>query len=292
MNVGLLGVGLMGAAIAERLHEKGHAVRVWNRTESSARPLEELGIAPQTTPAEVLVWADRVILTLSDANAIRDVLFAGDAGPALAGQVVVQMGTIAPDESRSLARQVSGLGGRYLEAPVLGSIPEARSGRLIIMAGGDPLVFEDCRDLLGCLGECPSLVGDTGKGAALKLAMNQLIAALTAGFSLSLGLVRAEGIDVDRFMGLLRASALYAPTYDKKLDRMLTSDYGRPNFPLKHLLKDVALFQAAAEVRGIDAGLLEPVREACERARAAGLGEADYSAIYEAVTGNLAESGG
>ena len=123
----------------------------------------------------------------------------------------------------------------------------------------------------------------TEQGAALKLAMNQLIAGLTSCFSLSLGLVRAEGIEVAQFMDLLRGSALYAPTFDKKLDKYLSHEYGKANFPLKHLLKDVRLFGEVAEKAGMDTAFLTAVERACIRARERGYAEQDYSAVYEAV---------
>ena len=119
--------------------------------------------------------------------------------------------------------------------------------------------------------------------AALKLAMNQLIAGLTASFALSLGLVRREGIEVGLFMDLLRGSALHAPTFDKKLDKYLSHDYGAANFPLKHLLKDVRLFRRVAEQSGLDRDLIGALEALCARAEDEGFGEQDYSALYEAV---------
>jgi 3-hydroxyisobutyrate dehydrogenase len=195
----------------------------------------------------------------------------------------MQMGTIAPAESRELASRVADAGADYLEAPVLGSIPEAHDGRLILMAGGEQALFERCLPVLKALGRDPRLIGGIGQGAALKLAMNQLIAGLTASFSLSLGLVRAEGIEVDEFMGLLRGSALYAPTFDKKLDKYLARDYGKANFPLKHLLKDVRLFRGVAEGVGMDTSMITTIEAACIRALAEGFGDEDYSALYEAM---------
>ena len=86
---------------------------------------------------------------------------------------------------------------------------------------------------------------------AAKLALNQLIASLTHAFSLSLHLVQHAGVDVEAFMGLLRSSALYAPTVDKKLDRELAGDDANPNFPTAHLRKDLGLFLAAAQGAGL-----------------------------------------
>lgn len=281
MKIAVLGLGLMGTAIAGRLQQQAFKVVGWNRSAHSLDAATTLGLSASTDPA-IADAADTLILTLSDAEAITGALFE-KPGFALAGKTVIQMGTIAPAESRDLEARVRAEGGHYLEAPVLGSIPEARAGTLIIMAGGDAAVYERCLPLLTALSGSPQHVGATGKGAALKLAMNQLIGALTTAFSASLGLVRAEGIDVDQFMELLRSSALYAPTFDKKLTKMLEHDYARPNFPLKHLIKDTRLFARAATEQGIDTRVIAALTEVFEDGRRKGYADDDYSALYEAV---------
>jgi 3-hydroxyisobutyrate dehydrogenase len=285
MKTAVLGLGLMGAEIALRLKRQGVELTCWNRGAQRAQAARERGLPVVETAAEAIAAAELVILVLSDARAIQESLLdEPDAAGVLAGRILIQMGTIGPDESRAIASRVESLGARYLEAPVLGSLPEAREGRLIVMAGGDQGLFERCLPILKGLSPDPRLIGGVGAGAALKLAMNQLIAGLTATFALSLGLVRSEGIDVGQFMTLLRGSALHAGTFDKKLDKYLSHDYGAANFPLKHLLKDIRLFHRVAEQRGLDLGLLAALEAACERAEAQGFGDRDYSALYEAIS--------
>ena len=283
MKIAVLGLGLMGAAIALRLKVQGLDVVGWNRSPAKARDLAGRGLETLGSPKDAIECAEVLILVLSDAAAIRETLFAPELGDSGRGRVVLQRGTSAPGVSRDLAKRIAGAGGEYLEAPVLGSLPEARDGRLILMAGGDRSLFERCLPLLNSLGQDPRLIGDVGQGAALKLAMNQLIAGLTASFSLSLGLVRHEGIEVTDFMELLRGSALYAPTFDKKLNKYLTHDYGTANFPLKHLLKDVGLFRRVAEGAGMDTAMITTLEAACIRALGQGYGDQDYSALYEAM---------
>lgn len=283
MKTAVLGLGLMGAEIALRLHRQGFDVTGWNRGPDKARALAEQGLAVAPSRTAAVAGAQAVVLVLSDAAACAAALFHGEDAPSLTGRICIQMGTIAPQESRDLAARVAQAGGAYLEAPVLGSLPEARAGTLIVMAGGDPALFERCLPLLRALGQDPQRIGEVGQGAALKLAMNQLIAGLTATFALSLGLVRAEGIAVEQFMALLRRSALYAPTFDKKLDKYLGRDYAGANFPLKHLLKDLRLFRAASTPWGIDGAMTAAVEAALVRALDQGLGEQDYSALYETL---------
>ena len=280
----VLGLGLMGTAIALRLQAQGVAVTGWNRGAERSQAAAAAGLAVAKDAATAIGAADLVLLVLSDAAAIEATLLAPPAAAALHGRLIVQMGTIGPEESRALAARLDALGCRYLEAPVLGSLGEVRDGRLIIMVGGDETLFAQCRPVLERLGAQPQRIGAVGQAAALKLALNQLIAGLTATFALSLGLVRAQGIDVDQFMTLLRGSALYAQTFDKKLDKYLSHDYGAANFPLKHLLKDVRLFRQAAAPLGLDTALSGAIEAACIRSQDLGLGDQDYSAIYEALS--------
>ncbi|MEM9903479.1 MAG: NAD(P)-dependent oxidoreductase [Cyanobacteria bacterium P01_D01_bin.44] len=283
MKIGFLGTGLMGAPMAVQLQKAGHQVTAWNRTQAKLEPLVSEGIEVASSPQAAITTTDAIVIMLTDALAIEETLLNDEARAALLGRTVIQMSTIAPAESKALAQKVSAVGGDYLESPVLGSIPEAKSGRLILMVGASPGQFKQWLPVLQCLGPDPTLIGPVGAGAAVKLAMNQLIGSLTAAFAMSLGLVQSEGIDVETFMGIVRQSALYAPTFDKKLQRMCDRNFANPNFPTKHLLKDMALFVKAAEAQGIDAIAAESVSQLAGKALALGLADADYSALFAAV---------
>ena len=283
MKIGLIGTGLMGAPMALKLQENGYAVAAYNRTAAKLSPLATAGVRVLDSPVMVLQQCDAVILMLSDAGAIAQTLFTPEAIAALSGKTVIQMGTIAPAQSRDLGQQVAAAGGEYLEAPVLGSIPQVSTASLIVMVGATAAQFKRWRPLLQCFGPEPIHLGPVGAAAATKLAMNQLIGSLTTAFALSLALIQREGIDVEQFMQIVRASALYAPTFDKKLDRLLTRNFDQPNFPVKHLLKDMQLFSQAARAVGIDPILADSVVQVVQQAIAQGWAEADYSALYVAV---------
>ncbi|MES9939693.1 MAG: NAD(P)-dependent oxidoreductase [Candidatus Thiodiazotropha sp. 6PLUC2] len=283
MKVTLLGLGLMGLPIAHRLIQRGHEVTAWNRSEERLKVATEEGIEIQPDLAQAVADNELLLLTLSDAAAIEAVIFSAQVESQLKGKTVLQMGTISPDESRALAERVQAAGGDYLEAPVLGSIPEAKNGELIIMAAGSEAAYHHCLLLLRGLGKEVDLVGSVGQAAAMKLAMNQLIAALTVGFAQSLGLIRAEGVDLELFMKLLRESSLYAPTFDKKLQKYIEHDYSNANFPLKHLIKDVGLFKQVAESSGMNAQVSDAMLSVLNSGEQAGYGDEDYSALYEAI---------
>jgi 3-hydroxyisobutyrate dehydrogenase len=274
----------MGQAAAGRLAATGQTVVAWNRSPAALAQLPTTDRLSVTTDlATAITPAERVVLWLADGAAIRSVLLDGAIGSQLAGKTLVQMGTIAPEESRAISAELTALGCDYYEAPVLGSIPELSAGKLLLMVGATPAQFDRDRAWLQTFGPEPLLVGPVGSAAALKLAMNQLIGSLTTAFAASLALVEREGIEIETFLQILRPSALYAPTFDKKLQRMLDRDFDRPNFPTKHLLKDLDLFDQAATAQGIDTAPVQAVRAVVQRAIALGLGDTDYSALFAAI---------
>jgi 3-hydroxyisobutyrate dehydrogenase len=283
-QIAVLGTGLLGRAVAERLHTVGNQVIAFNRTFTKALPLQSQGITVVKTAEQAVSQADCSLLLLTDAAAIRALLFADTCLSALKGKVIVQMGTIRSDESVEIQQDIERCGGTYLEAPVLGSMAEAKAGTLLVMVGASEPQYAVWSPLFRSLSRDPRYIGPVGSAAALKLALNHLIAAETVAFAFSLGLVQRSGVSVEPFMAILRESALYAPTFDKKLPRLLKRDYDRPNFSTGHLLKDVLLFAQEAAALGLPAAALEGLPLILQRAIAKGLGDQDYSALFEAVS--------
>ncbi len=269
--------------MAQRLLNAKLSVVAYNRTPSKLEPLRASGAEIANSPEEAIASSDCVILMLSNAAAIREVLLSEASLRELSGRTVIQMSTIAPTESRGIGEAIVAAGGDYLEAPVLGSIPQVKSGELQVMVGASPEQFQKWSEFLKHFGPEPMLIGPVGSAAAMKLALNQLIASLTTAFALSLGFVQQQGVDVEQFMQILRQSALYAPTFDKKLQRMVDGNYADPNFPTKHLLKDTNLFLKEAESVNLNVSSLEGVRQILEMAQQLGLAEADYSALFAAI---------
>lgn len=283
MHIAVLGIGLLGRAVAERLKATGHTVTVYNRTRAKAEPLQALGVEIAPSAVQTIRQTDCTLLFLADAEAIRSVVLSADVRAALAGRTIIQMGTIGPAESRELHKTISDLGGDYFEAPVLGSNAEAKAGTLFLMVGGTQSQLQRWGPLFRSLGEAPRLVGPVGQAAALKLALNQLIAAEITAFSLSLGFLQGTGVSVDVFMSVLKESALFAPAFEKKLPRLQQRHYDHPNFSTSHLLKDVNLFLAAAKQEGLVTRTLDGICNILERAIAQGRGSVDYSAVYEEI---------
>ncbi|OGX08569.1 MAG: hydroxyacid dehydrogenase [Omnitrophica WOR_2 bacterium GWA2_47_8] len=282
MNVAVLGTGLMGYPMAERLLRAGHRVIAFNRTVKKATPLKDLGAAVTKSPKEAIEHSQCIILMLANAEAIQTALFSSKIP--LKNKTIIQMGTISPEESRKFHKKIIKQGGQYLECPVLGSRKEAREGTLILMVGSTLKQFKQWRGLLRCFGPAPKWVGTVGKAAALKLALNQMIASMISAFALSLGFVKRQGVKVDDFMGILRKSVLYAPTFDKKLPQMLKADYMNPNFSTRNMLKDVNLFLKEAKSKRLAIPALQGIRGILIKTIGKGFSDDDYCSIFETIS--------
>jgi len=277
-RIALLGTGLLGEAIGQRLLSRGVKLGVWNRNEERCQQLVNAGATAISNLDGAGADWDAVITVLRDGPITQQVV--AELGD-LQGGCLMPMGTMGITEIRSLAQQVQHQNGTCLEAPVLGSKPQAADGTLLVMAGGTQELFDQQRPLLDHLSQQPMLVGAIGSGAATKLALNQLIASLTHAFSLSLRLVQQAGVPVETFMAILRPSALYAPTFDKKLQRMLDGHYADPNFSTALLRKDLRLFLEEATAAGLQASGLNGLDALLQEAEGGALDNLDYCALHE-----------
>jgi 3-hydroxyisobutyrate dehydrogenase len=273
----------MGYPMAERVLAAGHELTVYNRTAEKAEPLARKGAKLAPSALAAVAAGECAVFMVRDGSVVRELLSDEGNIPSLGGRTILQMSTIAPVESVRLMQDVQGAAGDYLEAPVLGSVPQAEQGSLSVMVGGSEEQFARWKELLACFGPEPRRVGPVGDAAALKLALNQLIGSLSAAFSLSLGMVRRKGIDIDLFMDVLRKSAFFAPTFDRKLPQMLARDFSSPNFPAALLLKDLDLARAEAGRLGLDTTALDGVREIVKKTVEAEHGREDYAALYETI---------
>ena len=281
MNIGFIGTGLMGKPMSLKIKEAGFDIRVFNRTKEKAAELEQHGVKAESTVKELFDNCDTIITMLADYNAITSILFDGKLN--YEDKTFIQMSTISPKESLLLKERIEKLGGHYFEAPVLGSIPQIENKELITLVGGAEDDHAKYSSVFASFSSKMIYIGETGKAAATKLALNQLIATETAAFAMSLGYIKENDIDVEKFMDILRGSALYAPTFDKKMDKYISRDYDNTHFPLKHLMKDVKLMLNDFGNAGINTGTLEAVKNVIQEGLNAKLSEKDYSSLYNII---------
>lgn len=286
MKIAFCGLGHMGAPMAGRLVDAGHDVVVWNRTASRAEPVVARGARRAATPAEAATGADAAVTMVTDAAALREVVFGRD-GLAYGfgeGATLIDMSTVGPDAACDVAahlpRRVD-----MLDAPVLGSTPQATDGTLKVFVGGEPERFERWRGLLEVFGT-PRLVGPLGSGAAMKLVANSTLGALMCGLAEALALADALGLEERAVLDILAESPIGA-TVKSKRTRIENGAYPR-NFGLALAAKDLRLVTEAADDAGLELRLAPAARSWLETAEAAGLGDLDYSAVIATARGRAA----
>ncbi|MFC5186181.1 NAD(P)-dependent oxidoreductase [Actinomadura harenae] len=264
-RIAFLGLGRMGAPMAGRLLAAGHELTVWNRTPERAAPLAERGAVIAATPAEAVAGSDLVITMFTDAEAVHDVL--GRAGIA-SGTLVAEMSTIGPDAVRAL-RALLPDGVALVDAPVLGSVPHAEAGELVIVAGGTDADVERAAKVLGVLGTVRH-VGPSGQGAAAKLVVNAGLVAAFGALAESVELAARLGLDRDTSLDLLgRALPQAGRTLARRPDAPVTFTAGLAD-------KDLGL---VLSVLGPDAPVLSAARVHTAAAVARGLGGADITTL-------------
>ncbi|WP_269622646.1 NAD(P)-dependent oxidoreductase [Prochlorococcus marinus] len=276
-QIALLGTGLLGTSIAERLISKGNSLIVWNRTISKCNHLQKIGANLAYDLSKDFQNNKIIISVLNDGPVTWSVI--SQIG-SLEGKVIIQMGTIGSEESLKIDKKVSSLGGFYLEAPVLGSVPEALKGELLIMIGGNPNKFSEYEYLFKLLSKDYYYLGGVSKASACKLSLNQLIASLTHGFSISLRYIQHTDVDINKFLCILSKSALFCQTFDKKKERMISENYEGPNFNISNLSKDLNLFINESTKLGIDISVLKSLSLLLDKANELDLSKSDYSAIH------------
>jgi 3-hydroxyisobutyrate dehydrogenase-like beta-hydroxyacid dehydrogenase len=176
MNIGFIGLGLMGRPMALHLAQAGHTLHLWARRAASLEPFKDVATHAHVSAAEVARHADVVFTMVADVPDVEAVLFGADGVVAGGrnGLVVIDMSTINPEAARDFGRRLESLGFDFLDAPVSGGEVGAINATLTIMVGGKPEVFERARPLFDKLGKSVTLVGDCGAGQVAK-ACNQII---------------------------------------------------------------------------------------------------------------------
>jgi 3-hydroxyisobutyrate dehydrogenase-like beta-hydroxyacid dehydrogenase len=287
-RVAFCGLGRMGVPMAARLVDAGHQLAVWNRTPGRAGALLERGASEAGSPAECAAGAEVVVTMLSDPDALEVVTFGADgvAAGVSPGAVVLEMSTVGPDVVRSLAARLPE-GVHVLDAPVLGSVPQATDGTLKIFVGGDRAVVERCRPVLDAMGT-PRHLGPLGAGAAMKLVANSTLGAVMSAVGEALALADALGLDEQAVLDILAESPVGATVKGKRA--LIESGAYPANFKLALAAKDLRLVTAAAEQAGVELRLARAAQSWLDQAGAAGFGDLDYSAVIARIRGRPASA--
>jgi 3-hydroxyisobutyrate dehydrogenase-like beta-hydroxyacid dehydrogenase len=292
-RIGFIGLGAMGSRIAGRLLDAGHPVSATNRTAAKARPLIERGLVWLGTARDVAASTDVVLSMVTDDDALEAITSGPDgllAGLG-AGQVYVDMSTVSPQASRRLAERVGALGARMLDAPVSGSIPQAESGTLAIMVGGEPDAFAAVEPLLRELGRTVTHVGPNGQGLVLKLAINISLAVQTLAFSEGLLLAERAGVDPDVAAEVMSTSSIGSPMLKARTPLLLhLPDHAW--FDVELMQKDIRLARQTAADLHIPLPSATVADQILTDARDLGYGHRDLAALHDVLAKSSSSDAG
>jgi 3-hydroxyisobutyrate dehydrogenase len=283
-HVAFFGLGVMGGGMARRLLGAGFPLTVWNRHPEPVRALQEAGATAAASPREAAAGADVLLAMVADDGASRAVWTGADGALADAkpGAVVVECSTISPAWAVELAGLAAARGCAALDAPVTGSKPHAADGQVLFLVGGDAASLDRARPVLEPMSRDIVHLGPAGSGARMKLVNNFLCGVQAASLAEALAFVEASGLDREAALAVLLNGAPGSPLVKTLAPRMAARDYA-VNFMLAHMTKDLAYAAAEAGAHGVPLATAETARQLFEKAAAAGWGQADFSAVVEAV---------
>ena len=279
--VGLIGVGLMGSAMVERLVGGGVQVLGWSRSPDSRATLEKLGGKVLNDAGEVFRRCDRVFLSLFDSKVTKELLQQHEAA-LRAGQIVMDTATGDPQDAVTLSRMMAKHGVIYLDATISGNSDQLRRKEVLVMVGGPRDAFQKCEPLFQFFARKAMHTGDCGSGAMMKLVTNLVLGLNRAALAEGLVFAHLLGLDGALSLAVLKESMAYSRMMDVKGEKMLKGDF-TPQARLSQHLKDVRLMIDAAAAAGARLPLSETHRHILELAEEAGLGQMDNSALIRAI---------
>ena len=279
MTVGFAGIGRMGLAMARNVLGAGFPLVVWNRTPDRCAPLDAAGATAAADPAGLAV-ADVVVTMVSDEHAARSVLVeSGLLEDLRPGSVVLEMSTIGPTAATALAAEADRHDVRLLDAPVSGSVSVAEAAQLFVMVGGDREAYEPATPVLDAMTKGHVLLGPSGSGAAMKIAVNAMIAVTNESLAETLALAEQFGIEREQAYDVLAGGALASPFLLYKRGAFLTPETEPVAFTTTLMRKDIILARDLAARLGVRIPAAAAAADVLEEAVGGGLADADMASV-------------
>lgn len=284
-RIALIGCGAMGTPIGHRLIGLGYRLNVYNRSSGKTASLVSAGAQASATPLEAASSCDVIVSAVTDDAAVEDVLFSrfgalSAPGPA---RMVIELGTHCPLAVTRIAAQAAAQGVGFIEAPMTGSVHDARQGTLGFLVGASPENLELARPLLADMGKEVFHFGLPGTGNQAKLALNLLVGVMAHGLGEAIALLNAQQLSVPTFLAALDGSGLASPLYRRIGERHLQGDTVA-RFSLANLEKDMLLVRDRAQALGVShaaaSAVIGPLQDMDERVK-----QRDYSALIGWIGG-------
>ncbi|WP_299898202.1 NAD(P)-dependent oxidoreductase [uncultured Aquimarina sp.] len=281
-KIGFIGLGIMGSRMAANLQKKGYDLVVYNRTKEKAKHLLQNGATWATSPKEVAKETDVIITMLSTPEVVREVAIGnqGFLSSLKDNSIWLNCSTVNPSFTKEMDIISKEFRVRYLDAPVAGTKAPAENGELLFLVGGDTASVNEVSPLLTIMGKKTLHLGKVGKGAAMKMLINQLLGQSMVAFAEAMVMGEALELEKETLFNVLLNTPVVAPVISNLRHKLENSDY-EANFPLKWIQKDLHLSSISAYENNVAAPNLNSTKEIFAQAKQQGYGNLDFSAVYE-----------
>jgi 2-hydroxy-3-oxopropionate reductase len=296
MNIGFIGLGIMGKPMAKNLLKAGHKLVVYDIQDAPVSELVQAGVTAGESPRDVAAQCELIITMLPNSPHVKQAVLGknGVIEGAKPGSVLIDMSSIAPLVSREVAAALAAKEIEMLDAPVSGGEPKAIDGTLAIMVGGKEAVFEKVKDVLLKMGGSAVLCGEIGAGNVTKLA-NQIIVALNiAAMSEAFVLATKSGVDPERVFNAIKGGLAGSTVLNAKAPMVLEGNY-KPGFRIELHIKDLQNALDTAHETGVPIPLTSQVMEMMQALKVDGKQTEDHGGLiqfYEKLAGIKVRKGG
>ena len=284
-TVGIIGIGMLGAGITQRLIDQGTKINIYNRDKTKLRYFEKMGAKSFDNPCSLANESDYIVTCVTNFKSLNDVLFnkQGIAESNNSELIIADCTTIRPDQSTycsKLLKEKKGMS--FLSAPVMGGPSDAKNGELISMVCGDKKSFEKMHSIFNKVSKHIFYFGeDNGVSNSIKLALNLNIAIISLAFSEGIIFAKHSGIDPETYLRIFNLTKLKTGISESKGPKILKNDFS-PSFFLKHMLKDLDLVMETAQSLQISLPITSLSQQLFRAANNCNdLGEKDYSAVFQ-----------
>src|SRR5579863_8552409 len=285
-NVAILGLGIMGSGMANRLLSANFPLTVYNRHREKCNPFADAGAKIASSPREAASRSKIILSMVGDDAASRDI-WLGENG-ALQGaspdSILIECSTLSEGWIHELASKAAERGCQFLDAPVTGTKPHAESGELVFLVGGPQETLDAARPVFSVLGRDVLHLGPVGSGALMKLINNFVCGVQAASFAEALAMISASGLDRATAVSILTGGAPGSGIVKRVADRAATDDF-TPNFALHWMAKDLSYAVQNAADKGIPLQTAAAALSVFQQAIAEGHGDEDFSAVSKTSIG-------
>ncbi len=281
-RIGFIGLGLMGTAMATRFQKSGYPLTIYNRTRSKSEPLVAAGAEWADNPGEVARMSDIVFTMLSTSDVLKEIALGarGIMSGLEKSAVHIDCSTVSPAVTRELEEIYASRDRVFLHCPVLGSVPQAIDGTLLLLIGGNAETVERIEPVVKTLGSKIWKFKNAADASHAKLLCNLFIAGAITTLCQALVFAEKASVPPQTLLDIISNSALNSATYQTKGKSILEGNFA-PRFFTEHMLKDVTLMLEAAAQKGVKLPTIEIAQLLLAKAVESGFGREDYSSVVK-----------